>query len=172
MLKLVGIVLVIGSFTGIGMAQHQQYQGRVRALRDLLSALDIMDGELAYRLSSLPDIVQLLAHSPSAAVSRVFSYIHTALEKDDGLSLTYKWMKGFQQVGPEIGLRPDDVLIFCDLSDFIGKYDVCSQQKCVAYAHKRLEGQLKLAEAECKSKGTVYRTCCIAAGLLLVLVLI
>lgn len=172
MLKLVGIVLVIGSFTSIGMAQHQQYQGRVRALRDLLSALDIMDGELAYRLSSLPDIVQLLAHSPSAAVSRVFSYIYTALEKDDGLSLTYKWMKGFQQVGPEIGLRPDDVLIFCDLSDFIGKYDVRSQQKCVAYAHKRLEGQLKLAEAECKSKGTVYRTCCIAAGLLLVLVLI
>lgn len=172
MLKLVGIVLVIGSFTGIGMAQHQQYQGRVRTLRDLLSALDVMDGELSYRLSSVPDIVRLLAHSPSTAVSRVFSYIQDALGKEDGLSLTYKWMKGFQQVGPEIGLRPDDVLIFCDLSDFIGKYDVRSQQKSVSYARKRVEGQLKLAEAECKSKGMVYRSCCIAAGLLLVLVLI
>ncbi len=171
MLKIVGIVLVIGSFTGIGMAQHQQYQGRVRSLGDFLSALDVIDGELAYRLSSVPDIILLLSHSPSTAVSRVFSHIHTALGQEDGLSLAYKWMKGFQQIGPEIGLRPDDILIFCDLSDFIGKYDVKSQQKCVGYAHKRLEGQLKLAEAEVKSKGTVYRTCCIAAGLLLVLVL-
>ena len=34
MLKLLGIVLVVGSFTGIGMAQRQAYQGRVNVLQN------------------------------------------------------------------------------------------------------------------------------------------
>ncbi|MGN1014881.1 MAG: stage III sporulation protein AB [Butyricicoccus sp.] len=172
MLKLIGIVFVIGSFTGIGIAQRQQYQGRVTTLCGLLSALDLIAGELSFRLTSIPDIIALLANDRHSSVSELFSSMNHAVQQDNGLSLTYKWMKTFQQNGPQFGLNADDIAVLCDMSDFIGKYDVKSQEQSVRYAKQRLEQQLKLAEAELKSKGTVYRTCCIAAGLLLVLVLL
>lgn len=172
MLKLIGMILVIGSFSGIGIAQRQQYLGRVRTLQDLLSALDIISGELSYRLSSIPDIVSILAADSRESVSQVFSHMKELISKENGLSLAYKWMKTFQEYGPEVSLQEEDIKIFCDLSDFIGKYDVKSQEKCIEFARTRLQDQLTLAQAELKNKGTVYRTCCIAAGVLLVLVLI
>lgn len=172
MLKLLGTVLIIGSFTGIGVAQKRQYQGRVQALRAMLSALDVISGELSFRLSSLPDIIGILSKNKNASVASLFHGLDQSLREDNGLSLTYKWMKAFQQNGEQLGLNAEDIAILCDMSDFIGKYDAKSQQRCIAYARQRLEGQLKQAEVDVRNRGTVYRTCCIAAGVLLVLVLI
>ena len=63
MLKLLGIVLVVGSFTGIGMAQHQTYQGRINVLQGLLHALELISDEVSFRLTSVPDLIELLTHS-------------------------------------------------------------------------------------------------------------
>ncbi len=172
MLKALGIVMILCSFTGIGMAQKQQYQGRVKTLQALLSALDLIAGELSFRLTSIPDIITLLTKSSNAGVSALFFKLRQSMAEDDGLSPAYKWMKVFQTHGETVGLQHEDIAILCDMSDFIGKYDSKSQQNCIAHARQRLEVQLKQAEQEVKSKGTVYRTCCIAAGGLLVLVLI
>ena len=172
MLKLLGIVLVVGSFTGIGMAQRQAYQGRVNVLQGLLHALELISDEVSFRLTSVPDLIELLTHSKQRQVADLFCRMQDSVREENGLSLTYKWMKTFQQYGAEAGLREGDIRILCDMSDFIGKYDAKSQQKCLDFAHKRLETQLETAQTELKSKGMLYRTCCIAAGLLLVFVLL
>lgn len=172
MLKIAGIVLIVGSFTGIAVSQRQQFQRRVTALNDMLSMLDYLSGELAYRLTDVPTMVEQLAQDSRASVAELFGQLLALLRRDDQLSLSFKWMKAFRECGPRIGLKEEDIAILCDLSDFIGKYDVQSQQKSIDYARGRLRGQLSVATSELKSKGSVYRTCCIAAGILLVLVLI
>lgn len=172
MLKIVGIVLIIGSFSGIGISQRQQFRSRVVVLGDMISALDFISGELSFKLASIPDIVEKLAADSRASVSAVFHPLHDMIQKDDNLSLTFKWMKAFREYGRDAGLSEEDIGILCDLSDFIGKYDAQAQQKSIDYAKTRLSRQLEIASAELKSKGMVYRTCCIAAGILLVLVLI
>ena len=94
------------------------------------------------------------------------------MRQDDNLSMTFKWMKSMREYGASVGLTQDDVVILCDLAEFIGKYDVQAQLNSIAYAKTRLTKQLDIASMEMKSKGNVYRTCCVAAGILLVLVLI
>lgn len=172
MLKMIGIVLIIGSFTGMGITQRQQLGSRVRALEAMLTATDLIGSELAFRLTGIPDIIRMLAQDNRVQIALIFGSMQTMIGKEDGLSLTYKWMKAFRQWGGQAGLSPQDVAVLCDMSDFIGKYDAASQKKCLDHARKRLEHQLEQARAELKSKGAVYRTCCIAAGILLVLVLI
>lgn len=172
MLKIFGIVLIIGSFTGIGMSQRQRFRGHVVILGDMISVLDTISNELAFHLTSIPEIVTKLAADSRQSVSQIFGTMHELIERDDSLSLTYKWMKAFRDCGHEAGLSEEDINILCDLSDFIGKYDVQAQQKSVEYAKSRLSCQLEIASAEMKSKGMVYRTCCVAAGILLVLILI
>ena len=172
MLKMIGMILIIGSFTGMGITQRQQLGGRVRTLEAMMTATDLIGSELAFRLTGIPDIIRMLAQDSRAQVALIFGKMKRMIEKDDGLSLTYKWMKAFRQYGAPTGLTPQDVAVLCDMSDFIGKYDAASQKKCLEHSRKRLEHQLEQARSELKSKGTVYRTCCIAAGILLVLVLI
>ena len=172
MLKMIGMVLIIGSFTGIGASQRQQFRRRVIVLGDMISVLDMISGELTFHLTSIPEIVAQLAHDKRPSVAQLFGAMHAMITQDDSLSLTYKWMKTFREHGSEVGLTEEDIGILCDLSEFIGKYDAKSQQKSVDYARERLSRQMEIASAEMKSKGMVYRTCCIAAGILLVLVLI
>lgn len=172
MLKIIGMLLIIGSFTGMGMTQRQQLGGRVNALTAMLTASDLIASELAFRLTGVPDIIRMLARDSRTQTALIFGKMERMIGKDDGLSLTYKWMKAFRQYGTQAGLNAQDVAVLCDMSDFIGKYDADSQKKCLEHSRKRLEHQLEQARSELKSKGTVYRTCCIAAGILLVLVLI
>ena len=172
MLKIIGIVLVIGSFTGIGISQRQQFRGHVVVLGDMLSTLDFLSSELSYHLTSIPDIVAKLAQDSRPSVAKASGTMHELIQRDDNLSLAFKWMKAFRDCGQEIGLDAEDIAILCDLSEFLGKYAAQSQQKSIDYAKVRLSRQLELASAEMKSKGNVYRTCCVAAGILLVLVLI
>lgn len=172
MLKICGILLIIGSFTGIGISQRQQFRTRVVALGDMISVLDYITGELSYHLTGLPEMIHNLAEDERTAVYTIFQPMHKYLSNDDGLSLTYKWMKSFRENGKQAGLHEDDIAILCDLCEFIGKYDAQAQQQSLAYARKRLTQQLDTATGELKSKGMVYRSCCIAAGILLVLVLL
>lgn len=172
MLKIMGILLVIGSFTGIGMTQRQQFRRRVIALGDMLSALDLISAELSFHLTSIPDIVAKLASDSRSSISELFQPMQQMMQHDDGLSMTFKWMKAMREYGTSVGLKEEDILILCDLSEFIGKYDVQAQLNSISYAKTRLTKQLDIASAEMKSKGNVYRTCCVAAGILLVLILI
>lgn len=172
MLKMIGIVLIIGSFTGIGMSQRQRFRGHVVVLGDMISVLDMISSELSFHLTSIPEMIAQLAQDKRTPVAQIFGAMHTMVQQDDSLSLTYKWMKAFREYGRDAGLTEEDIGILCDLSEFIGKYDARAQQKSVDYAKERLSRQLEIASAELKSKGMVYRTCCIAAGILLVLVLI
>lgn len=172
MLKIMGVLLVVGSFTGIGMTQRQQFRRRILALSDMLSALDLIAAELSFHLTSIPDIVTKLAADSRSSISELFLPMQQMIRCEDGLSMTFKWMKTMREYGTSVGLKEEDILILCDLSEFIGKYDVQAQLNSISYAKTRLTKQLDIASAEMKSKGNVYRTCCVAAGILLVLILI
>ena len=172
MLKVLGALLVIGSFTGIGITQRQQFRRRVIALGDMLSALDMISAELSFHLTSIPDIVAKLAADTRSSICGLFQPMQQLMRQDDNLSMTFKWMKSMREYGASVGLTQDDVVILCDLAEFIGKYDVQAQLNSIAYVKTRLTKQLDIASMEMKSKGNVYRTCCVAAGILLVLVLI
>ena len=172
MLKMIGMVLIVGSFAGIGIAQQKQFRSHVVVLGDMISVLDTISNELSFHLTSIPELVSRLASDSRPAVSRIFRTMHERIQKDDHLSLTFKWMKTFRDCGKEAGLQEEDIRILCDLSEFIGKYDARAQQKSIDYAKMRLSRQLEIASAELGNKSIVYRTCCIAAGILLVLVLI
>ena len=172
MLKLLGVVLIIGSFIGIGITQRQQFRNHVVVLGDMISVLDTISNELSFHLTTIPELIQRLAADSRPSVARIFGAMKQSIEKDDHLSLTFKWMKAFRDCGKDAGLQQDDISILCDLSEFIGKYDAQSQQKSIDYAKAQLSRQLEIASEELGSKSMVYRTCCIAAGILLVLVLI
>lgn len=172
MLKLLGTVLIISSFSALGMSMRQRLKTRIYALITMISALDFLCGEIRFKLTSLPEIISRLAQEGGTAAQRLFSELEQEMEKQDGLSLSYKWLKTFREVGPETGLAREEIDILCSLSSSIGQYDIEQQMKNLEYARKRLESCLVMAKSELQMRGNVYRACTIAAGIMLVLILI
>lgn len=80
MIKLLGAVFIIfgcGLFGFIVAAIHRK---ETETLRKLIAALDVMECELQYRLSPLPELCRRAAESSSGVVKRMLSSLSAELD--------------------------------------------------------------------------------------------
>ena len=62
--------------------------------------------------------------------------------------------------------------MLCDAANFLGRYDASEQKAAIDTALHRLQSCASWLFAELRDRGSLYRTCGIAAGLLVILVLV
>lgn len=79
-MKWIGALLIILSCGGFGFYQAAIYRAEEKNLRDLLRALDLMQCELQYRLTPLPQLCILVSSQLGGAVGQVFSFFRQELE--------------------------------------------------------------------------------------------
>ena len=78
--KLVGAILVIAGCGGFGLSLARSHLREERALRRLISALDLMQCDLQYRLTPLPELCRLAATDVGGEVGKVFKQLSEELE--------------------------------------------------------------------------------------------
>jgi len=59
--KIIGALMVTAATTSLGVMSAKRLKRRVRSLRSLVSALDIMRSEICTRLTPMPELLELLA---------------------------------------------------------------------------------------------------------------
>ncbi len=172
MFKIVGVLLILGSFTAVGISAKQVLAQRIKTLKSFINALEILHSEICQRLTPIPQIINQLCDKRIGKSHEFFKLLNDAIIADDTHSLSYKWNKSINDSFEILGLDENDSRIIADLSSFLGRYDAQEQSRHILYTKKLLISNLKLAQNEMDTKGDVYRTCAIAAGIILVLVLV
>lgn len=172
MLKLVGVMLVLGSCGTLGLAARERLRNRVRTLEAMLSALLRIRAEIAGALVPLPTILQELAESKQTVQAQVFGEMCTRMNQQNGLSLAYHWSSTFRDMADDLGLQNEEILILRDAATFLGRYAQEQQLRNLDYTITRLEEVRHTACEELCKRGGVYRTCGIAAGIVAVLVFV
>lgn len=94
------------------------------------------------------------------------------MRERSGLSLSYLWCAGMRAAQADAGLGREECGVLCDAANFLGRYDASEQKAAIDTALHRLQMLRELAFAELRDRGSLYRTCGIAAGLLVILVLV
>ena len=94
------------------------------------------------------------------------------MRERSGLSLSYLWCAGMRAAQTDAGLGREECGVLCDAANFLGRYDASEQKAAIDTALHRLQMLRELAFAELRDRGSLYRTCGIAAGLLVILVLV
>lgn len=172
MLKLLGAVMIFGSCAALGLSARQQLRRRVTAADALLLALTLIMSEIECRRATLPDIIAELTENENEAVAKVFLALQRRLREQNGLSLGYLWCANLRDMREEIGLGNQECEILCQASNFLGRYDASEQLAGLRQISRRLSASREVAAQELTNKGNLYRTCGIAMGILVVLVLI
>ena len=172
MLKLIGGVMIFGACAALGLSARQGLRRRVAAADDMLLALSLMQSEIASRRTPLPEIIADLADNPNATLRVVFSGLTRRLREQNGLSLSYLWRANLRACRAEVGLGEIECAILCDAANYLGRYDAAEQRAGLQQVSRRLTAARKAAADELGSKGGLYRTCGIAAGILIILVLV
>lgn len=80
MVKVFGAILVIAGCGGFGFSLAAAHHREEHSLRKLIAALDLMECELQYRLTPLPDLCMLLVREIGGALGSVFSRLARELE--------------------------------------------------------------------------------------------
>lgn len=171
LLKLIGTVLILSSGLSFGLAVSQSYVKRMASIQSLLQALDIMEKEISYRMTPIPEILSVLAQNTSQPYSILFRNVCMGLKKDPTRNLSVQWQESLLEIQRPMNLSDDVCTVLRSFADVIGKYEVEEQRRTIFYISDRLKDYLLRAEKEKESKGKVYRTCSIATCILLVILL-
>ena len=160
-MKWIGALLIIISCGGFGFYQGICYRKEEQALRDLLRVMDLMECELQYRLTPLPQLCNVIASQFRGPVGMVFRSLGQELES---------------QIAPEAGSCMHSALIGCkelpqrlnglleELGTTLGSYDL--QGQLIGLDAVRLQCRSFLDEMSQNREGRIrsYQTLGLCAG--------
>lgn len=172
MLKLIGSVMVFGSCAALGLSARQNLRRRVAAADAMLLALGLIRSEISGRRTPIPEIVGLLAENEQPIIRKVFRTLQRRLREQNGLSLGYLWRSTLRDCRAQVGLGTQECDILCDAANYLGRYDADEQLTGLSQVERRLAASREAAQEDLANRGNLYRTCGIALGLLVILVLI
>ena len=173
MLKLIGSVMVFGSCAALGLSARQNLRRRVAAADAMLLALGLIRSEISGRRTPMPEIVGLLTENEQPIVRKVFRTLQRRMREQNGLSLGYLWRSTLRDCRAQVGLGTQECDILCDATKASrGRYDADEQLTGLSQVERRLAASREAAQEDLANRGNLYRTCGIALGLLVILVLI
>jgi len=172
MLKFMGAILIFGACSALGINARQELKRRVGAADSMLLALSLITSEISCRRAPIPEIIGELAQNDDMVIQSVFRGLQRRMREGNGLSLGYLWSANLRDTREQTGLGKAECGILCSAANYLGRYDAREQVEGLEQITRRLSISRDLAERELRSKGNLYRTCGIAAGVLVILVLI
>ena len=117
-------------------------------------------------------IIGQLAESDNRIIGTVFRHLQRRLREENGLSLGYLWRASLRDCRDQVGLGQPECEILSEAAAWLGRYDAEEQVAGLEQIARRLAAARDTAAGELQNKGNLYRTCGIALGILVVLVLI
>lgn len=168
MLRLAGALMVAGGMSTLGFLAAGGLGRRVRTLRALAGALELMERELSFRLPPMPELLESLAKRAPPPADRLFARCRAGLADSGERSLGELWREGLA----EFPLKGDERLLLEGLGEVLGRYDGEGQRSALREARSALEGMLEEAQAERVRLGRVYQVTGTAAGAALAILLL
>ena len=74
MLKLAGALILMAGASSIGFGAAAQLRARVTSLRALIGGLELMERELSFRLTPMPDLLAVVAKRAQAPACYFFAW--------------------------------------------------------------------------------------------------
>ncbi len=170
-MKLAGVIFIVISTCSVGLRIASTLRKHCKMLRQLLSALQVMESEIGFCSTPLPQVFALMAIQTDGSLSRVFSSVARAMDKNRWLTPQSAMAKALQaETHSEMDKQVAEELL--SLSAGLGKYDRESQIATLDKAKARIGLLLQSAEQECNVRSKTYRVLGICAGISVAILLV
>lgn len=171
MLRLLGILLLIGSCTVMGLIKGASLRRRARTLRAAVDALEMLRSEICTRLTPMPELCSRLAAEGPEETRQLFAFALDGLERLGERSFALIWAEAAEKWASG-SLQREEKEAIAALGLSLGRFDASEQELAINRGIERLEGRLASAEAEAKTGGRLYGGLGLASGLMLSVMLI
>ena len=157
MLKLIiGICTLIIS-TYIGFAYGETFKRRQDELKEILKALTILENDIVYGATPLPEALENLSNKVCKPLSNFIEAITNRLIKGDVESVYEGATEEFALIENEFYLYDDDKKIMADFFRSLGELGVYGQEKIFSLAIEGIKMNFKDADESAKKNVKLYR---------------
>ena len=169
MIRWMGAFLVVaaGSICGFSMAGN--YGTLERTLQQMLIGLEVMHCQIEFRMTSIPELCQILSTTCVGAVGKVFSDLELAMQQEDACEVSLCMMDALSQNRelPEPCARS-----FRRIGRLLGQADLQTQLKSIELETERLRSFLQQVAAERPGRVKSYRALGVSCGIALAILLL
>lgn len=151
MLKLAGAILLIVACGLLGNEFARGYAQRPRLLRSLQTALQLLETEINYGATPLPDALKMVATAGDSQIAPFFLTVRKFLLAPGGKGLGEAWEKGLKELKYYTVLNTRDLEPLAFLGAILGGSDREDQVKHLQLTREQLK-QAEIRERETSSK--------------------
>mgnify|MGYP004679084683 CR=1 FL=1 len=166
MLKVIGIILIIGGSGGYGIARAVRLYRQLRQLRELLAALELLKCELNYTLLPLPELCSVTAKRSRGEIRTFFTAFGSRVE----LGRRHAAEEALEE--SRLNLPSDAAMALLELCETLGRYDMDGENRMLRLSAQRIQS----AQARCESeKRQMARSCAalaVCAGIALAILML
>lgn len=169
MYKWIGSVLVFAGCGGFGFSLALAHRKRERMLEKLCRMLTVMECELRYRLTPLPELCILAAQETEGVIKEILLRFSCELDR----RISPDAASCMRQVLETIELSNRDIRnILMELGRSLGRFDLEGQLKGIDHVRKKCELLLNTTRQQQTERIRCYETLGLCAGAALVILLV
>jgi stage III sporulation protein AB len=172
MLKILGSIIIIAGATVIGFTYSSIFLQRVKQLRDMQYALNMMETEIAYTATPLIEVLFSVGEKSSNIIKKIFVGMAETLRSKKKNSVYEAFIDTYTQLKGDIYLDKEEIGVISAFMQSLGGSDIEGQKKNINITIKKLEGFEKRAEEIRTKNEKLYRYLGVSFGVLIVIILV
>lgn len=170
MARLMGALLLMGGGLYLGLGRAAGLARRCAALNAWCAALAHWEGELAFRLPAMPELLQSLSVKSASPAREVLAAVRKGMGDLGEQSFSAIWARAVDEHSE--ALAPADRELLCRLGDLPGRCGWEDQRRGVETLRQSLQAQEARLRSDLAREGKVYGTLGLSAGALLTILLL
>ena len=170
MVKLLGAVLVVGSFGVIGSVIASGYSERPRQLSALISGLALLETEISYSRTPLSEALIRAKGQKGTVAGRLFEIAACIIAEGD-LSPGQAWEAAVRCIYPFSALTPEDREALLAFGSKLGSCSTADQLKQIALVKERLKANETCAREKASETARMWRYLGLTVGAMITLML-
>jgi stage III sporulation protein AB len=172
MIKIVGSLVVIGATTILGFYYAGIYVERVKQIRALQYALNVLQSEIVYTVTPLADAFKSVGGKSSKPFNELFNNVAENLRNKNVESVANAFRLALEASKEEIYFEKEELEVIDSFMKSLGNTDIEGQKKNFNITIKKLETfELKAEESRRKNE-RLFKYLGISCGVLVVIILI
>lgn len=172
MFKIIGSLIVIIATTIMGFHYASIYVERVKQIRGIQYALNILESEIVYTTTPLAEAFYNVAERSNEPFKKLFSILSKDLKEKKTNSVAIAFKEASELLKGEIYFEREEVEVLDSFMQSLGNTDVEGQKKNFNITIKKLEAFEVNADENRKKNEKLFKYLGVSCGMLIVIILI
>ena len=166
-MKIIGALIIVVSSSWIGFLIAREFNLRPIQLREVQTALQMLETEISYGVVPLPEAFGRLAENLSKPVSEIFIIAQKRLK--EGATANDAWREAVKLTYEDTALISADRKVLLDLGYNLGQSDADDQLKYLKLTRDKINSLYQRALTQREEKVKMWRYLGVLTGLVVVI---